>query len=574
MASLRHHNMTIPAVSERDPVGAKYLDPVLEVFKKYIFCERECTIGCQAWFDVNTGADGVTEVVVWVEKDCDELELPFSPAHVKQAAIHIVFVPPGSVCWYDFTFHEPEPAIFMCSKNSALIKRLQAAKKAFDAEYVILTDELHAAVFDQFEECVDVGWSSVMAHHGPLPPLSEHISLRCIIGAALNNAFKEDYHYTGRVQSPYHMLGALNHIMDHGWEGPSVAINEDPQDFSDFDLYTMQRHLPDLYGFLKWKNNAQNATVSQPLNVDAILDVDVDAFSRQEFLLKFTIPLDKPPQESQDIVMDASRGLRDPDIDEILARADGTLQFKITEVVRSRPDTYSRIFFGQLCWTSGPLARVECQTPVCLKLFDETWFPLPTLAQCAYEHMNSDEHNRLRTVQFATDMMRHEQAVYDRLKYLQGSMLPHAYGFHQFTLPDGRKVYGFLTEVIQGTPLSELSFEQWPLPVQLRTVSRLRHAVRALRYGGVQQGDWHLGQILITKAPPLPYHTMAHDTDVSVVLLDFAFTELRLGSVLGPKVAELFRSYDKLGQELMEPVTFKELQYGDKTWFPDDDLEL
>jgi len=132
-------------------------------------------------------------------------------------------------------------------------------------------------------------------------------------------------------------------------------------------------------------------------------------------------------------------------------------------------------------------------------------------------------------------------------------------------------------DLIHGSPLSELGLEKWPAPVQLRTVHHLRHAIRALRYGGVLQSDWHLGQILMKKAPS---ESASFDTalDETLVLVDFAFTNLRLGHVMDDGdsiVAKPFNKYDNLAQVLQASVSPSVRDDSDTgTWFSYDDFEL
>jgi hypothetical protein len=107
---------------------------------------------------------------------------------------------------------------------------------------------------------------------------------------------------------------------------------------------------------------------------------------------------------------------------------------------------------------------------ICLKLFDERLFPMPEHPDYGDDSAESPE-ERLLDLNFVDDMMCREEAVYnDRLRHLQGSMIPHCYGFHmvgdqcgdhnsfvylllQFTLPDEWEVYGFFMEFVQGPTL-------------------------------------------------------------------------------------------------------------------------
>uniref|UniRef100_A0A0W0GF10 Uncharacterized protein n=1 Tax=Moniliophthora roreri TaxID=221103 RepID=A0A0W0GF10_MONRR len=98
-------------------------------------------------------------------------------------------------------------------------------------------------------------------------------------------------------------------------------------------------------------------------------------------------------------------------------------------------------------------------------------------------------------------------------------------------------------------------------------VSKLRHSVRALLYGGVQQADWHLDQVLVVESPGSGRESQnSHNPDF--VLIDFAFTRFRLGEAM---IAEHFRIRDQFFIEVADsglsfPVVKEE-------WLPYDDFE-
>ena len=60
---------------------------------------------------------------------------------------------------------------------------------------------------------------------------------------------------------------------------------------------------------------------------------------------------------------------------------------------------------------------------------------------------------------------------------------------------------------------------------------RARHVTKALRYAGIDQTDWHGGQILCpsSKGEQDTKETFDHE----LVLIDFAFAEQRLGESVG-----------------------------------------
>lgn len=492
-----------------------------------------------------------------------------------------------------------------------MLRQFLILNKEYGTEYFVLTDERQAIIFNKFKwrfhETLSVSRTHVH--------LSEQISLRCILGAALNQS-RPDYYYRPRVRFQP-VLGSLN-------RNDAITSNDNPAGFSDFDLYTMQRHFSHFRSFISWKTGAHRAALARPLRLNDSLDVHVDAFLQREHLLRFILPLEKTPQETLDLLMKYPRP-RQSEVDDILTHArerKGTLRFRITKTSRSRNTAFSVIAFGKLEWfisesdasAETPAPRLQTEADVCLKLFDETLFPLPSLEECEDDFRLSEPEERLSGVNYAVDMMRQEMAVYERLQYLQGTLLPHNYGFHevgasthllhnhthvvfhlQFILPgDGRKLYGFFMETIHGFPLSAVDLTKWPKDVQLRMVyilhvalrtqsvsspvnlqvHRVRHAVRALGYSGIKQVDWNGGQILVTKFPPVAPTADVTDSDIDFVLIDFAFTNLRLGSMLyGNYVAELFSdSSDCAFLEMFDTVGGG-FRHDDETWFPFDDYE-
>ncbi|KAG7095745.1 hypothetical protein E1B28_006455 [Marasmius oreades] len=105
-------------------------------------------------------------------------------------------------------------------------------------------------------------------------------------------------------------------------------------------------------------------------------------------------------------------------------------------------------------------------------MFDEALFPVPSYEAFEDDHdcdIFSDSiypNERLLNLHFADDTMRREYAVYNRLEYLQGTLLPHAYGSHEVTLPTGRMVNGFIMEIAIGHTLGSIPLETWPESAQ------------------------------------------------------------------------------------------------------------
>ncbi|OBZ76071.1 hypothetical protein A0H81_03276 [Grifola frondosa] len=110
-----------------------------------------------------------------------------------------------------------------------------------------------------------------------------------------------------------------------------------------------------------------------------------------------------------------------------------------------------------------------------------------------------------------------EIAVYKKLAFVQGSIIPYFYGVHLFTMRDGLQVYGTLMEYVDAYPLDSGVCWSFSEHQKIQLVQSARHAVRVLQYGDISQHDWHAGQILAHHAPT------ASDPDrVHCVLVDFS----------------------------------------------------
>ncbi|KII95536.1 hypothetical protein PLICRDRAFT_96971 [Plicaturopsis crispa FD-325 SS-3] len=312
--------------------------------------------------------------------------------------------------------------------------------------------------------------------------------------------------------------------------------------FEDFDLYTMQRNSNALDEFLHWKEIAESHALNAPLVPGTTLAVKPSAFFARHALLRSPYPPGAPPRETLNVVTQHHRP-RCTKLDDILA-TEPTPTFEITSVVRSGPNHWSQVFFGRV--------RGSSQL-VCLKLFDDRLFHLPDLD----DYDECPPERRLQTFNRATDMMRREESVYDRLTHLQGSLVPHCYSFHEFVLPDGWHLWGLITEVIDGPPLLDLPLGKYPSDAQATLVNRIRHGVRALKYAGVEQTDWHLNQILCPDVGTLP---------PGIVFIDFAFALLWLADSNGTP----FTSDCQRVRWMLKSETEVNRQVLEEAWFPED----
>ncbi|KAJ3543548.1 hypothetical protein NM688_g5842 [Phlebia brevispora] len=276
----------------------------------------------------------------------------------------------------------------------------------------------------------------------------------------------------------------LSHYKDKKW-------------FSDFDLYTMQR-VPELwFQFCLWREYVQEEGLKHPIVPGASITFEAGGFVRRQGLLRCPHPRHELPQDTIDSLFGKrSRRPRNAALDVAISSSDSV-------------------------WLTITQAIVGCDEVVCLKLFDERYFPILEIYddECIFGRPET----RLCSLNFSEDLARREESVYDRLMYLQGILLPHCYEFHLFTLPDGWQCYGIIMERIVGQSLATAKNSPPEPGIQMLLISQIRHGVRAMRAAGISQKDWHPGQIL----------RLDDEHGTYVVFIDFAFCSMYLGETTG-----------------------------------------
>ncbi|OBZ76067.1 hypothetical protein A0H81_03272 [Grifola frondosa] len=132
---------------------------------------------------------------------------------------------------------------------------------------------------------------------------------------------------------------------------------------------------------------------------------------------------------------------------------------------------------------------------LCLKLYDDRFYPLHTPAEAM-------EYGNMQNMMFGTAeaYICREIAVYEKLDFAQGSIIPYFYGVHLFTMRDGLQVYGTLMEYVEGYRLDSGVCWSFSERQKIQLVQSARHAVRVLQDGDISQ-PWHDGHILAHRAP-------------------------------------------------------------------------
>ncbi|KAH9482256.1 hypothetical protein JR316_0004354 [Psilocybe cubensis] len=146
---------------------------------------------------------------------------------------------------------------------------------------------------------------------------------------------------------------------------------------------------------------------------------------------------------------------------------------------------------------------------LCLKLFDDRFQDLHHLID--YEDPFPLWFGLISIAEDCTD---NETIVYNKLRPVQGTVIPWFYGQHQFILPNGVAIQGLLMEYIDGYHLDSKRANELSSVQQIQVIQSCRHAVRVLDAGDITQMDWHDRQFVLYTHPTAQVEC--------VVLLDFS----------------------------------------------------
>ncbi|CAL1707803.1 unnamed protein product [Somion occarium] len=137
---------------------------------------------------------------------------------------------------------------------------------------------------------------------------------------------------------------------------------------------------------------------------------------------------------------------------------------------------------------------------LCLKLFDDRFQHLKNPNEDD-EGLDEPVHHWFDRLVVAEMYALNEAFAYDKLRVVEGTVLPWFYGMHRFTLPDGTVLYGLLMEYIEGWSIESEFTQKLSADRQIKLIQSCRHAARILDVADVGQRDWHQGQIMLYTNP-------------------------------------------------------------------------
>ncbi|KAF7297237.1 hypothetical protein MIND_00956800 [Mycena indigotica] len=478
-----------PSETSLSDVFHTYLEPVVSIYNKYLL------EGTSLRFTYETQSVQEKQVARIYVQDGDHRRL------------HLIlhFIPKGQFCWAGL----PNPERFIeCTEVSRLVEEFQRIASQEHPKFFVVTDTERVLLI-----------SHIRNHHVTLNTSLVTYLLapgRQSLRHALSLLFFQAEECDTNVDPwPKFLQGALN--------DPSLNLNRPSQQqqqyttFHDFDRFTLQRNLPYLEQFLIWKSQESKRLSAPFIGPGTMLDVDANAFLREEIPWRCRFPNPSVPPSTKEFVgRNPRQRLRD--VDEILSNGQN-ITFEVTEVVRHERDTFSQVFFGVLRAADG---RVSA--PICVKIFLDLLFPVD--AELLLDDFGiRDAMWRLRSLHYPEDLVKREEAAYERLHEHQGTMVPHCYGFHRITLQGKFTAYAALLEIIPGPTLAEVDTWNWSDrdAATHGFTQHVRECLRTLLYAGINQADFRPSQIML---PDGPGYRPERD---SVVLIDFGFALQRFG---------------------------------------------
>ncbi|EMD33112.1 hypothetical protein CERSUDRAFT_76811 [Gelatoporia subvermispora B] len=509
--SRRFERIDMPAVLPNSSILDKYIAPVCRVINDHALRYGSPALECAA-FDTMPGQESQVFGIGLSHSDapwrdfCDKI--PNKWTGVKQAFCISVFAPPGILRQEYFDLEGEDRVMQLPDHINRMVDDLREVALAVNAPLGLLTDETMSVVikvqYFHAMDKLDIVYREVI-------PLDMH-PVRYILGALVHNiGFSQRIFSGGRCSPPVYRASLPRTIPTMGSLADALASR---RVFADWDIFVMQRSRQEWELFLQWKSVLAEQAHARPImSGDTLTCVDPREFKDMYFTMRSPFPKLELPLETVAAVQRWFRP-RHICIDNLLRQSSAAghkFSFVINEDRRTGDNFYSQVFFGSLKGS---------KTRLCLKLYDERRFP-PIGADDDPEFVGNPSH-RLQNLEYAVEVARKEEAAYDRLSDLQGSLIPHYYGIYLFQLPDGAQALGFLMEAIEAPSLLKVDVTVWSDDVQIDYVVRMRQAFRALRYAGVDHGDDQARNVLCPQIHP------ANISAPEIVIIDFGRASLWL----------------------------------------------
>ncbi|KAK1215352.1 hypothetical protein PQX77_022036 [Marasmius sp. AFHP31] len=290
---------------------------------------------------------------------------------------------------------------------------------------------------------------------------------------------------------------------------PDEKVFQTHRRHADFDFFTLTQDESRARQFFRWKEHA-HATAPEPLVSGARLVSRTDAYSKDEQQLKPCSPVDDLHSQALDHMQIVQR----KDLLRSTVELSVSRSFAIeilSDLTPSDPPASERecaVYRCRLVSVDGE--EISCPANLCVKLFDDRQAFMGAPGRFIWwGDWTTNE-----------DCVRREHAAYTRLASLQGSLLPWYYGAHEFTLPDGRVLYGILMEYVDAPSLNELGANTLGDDEQIQLIKSIRHIVSALQCADVSQLDWHPGQLLCPRHPVQGHYAVLIDLTRTSMAID------------------------------------------------------
>lgn len=297
---------------------------------------------------------------------------------------------------------------------------------------VIVTNLSDILVFEWDPWSADpqsIQYERVQAH---LPALA----LRGVAMACLNGSTKRQY-----LVPPFRYEGPDTfHVLPEGPPtNPDVPLLPDPELLlshtrcSDFDLATVVRDRARALQFFRWHEAVRDSALKGVVQVADIVRGTTHDISPVSIIPSLLFPLDPAqiPTDTQAHI-DATRRtppLSSSGLESAFAQS-GSFELRIDELIAGSGErTMCTVYRCHLVALDG--AAIESSPPLCLKLFDDRLqalkYPRPEAASYREPRLPYLFAKVRVAEQYALD----EKLAYDKMAFVQGSLLPWFYGMHR-----------------------------------------------------------------------------------------------------------------------------------------------